>query len=165
MVNTVTSAMKNYSDVHFTLPEVASAICKHFQPHGKVLEPFKGTGIFLNELPANTLWCEINEGRNFYKFTQQVDWIITNPPWSDLTDVMAHAFSIAKHTVLLIPVSKLYSSAPRMKLEREVAGVREQLMLGTGRQIGFDIGFPMAAIHFERGYHGAFFNTHLKVEV
>ena len=75
---------------------------------------------------------------------------------------MEKAFSIAQHTVLLIPLSKLYSSVPRMKLEKEVAGVREHLLLGSGRDIGFDLGFPMAAIHFERGYHGAFHNTHMQ---
>jgi len=160
---TTASAMKGYSNVHYTKPEIAQAIVKHFQPRGKILEPFRGSGVFYNELPKGTLWCEIDEGRNFYDFHEQVDWIVTNPTWSDLTDVMKHAFSIAQNTVLLIPLSKLYSSPPRVKLEKEVAGVREQLMLGAGREIGFDIGFPMAAIHFERGYHGAFYNTHLKV--
>tara|TARA_R110001583_G_scaffold161109_1_gene313021 strand:+ start:10849 stop:11349 length:501 start_codon:yes stop_codon:yes gene_type:complete len=161
MVMTTSSAMKNYTDVHYTKPHVARAIVNHFSPSGKILEPFRGTGVFYNELPKGTLWCEIDDGINFYDFNEQVDWIVTNPTWSDLTDVMKHAFSIAQNTVLLIPLSKLYSSMPRMALEREIAGIREQLILGSGREIGFDLGFPMAAIHFERGYHGCYFNTHL----
>lgn len=162
MVMTTASAMKGYSDVHYTKPEVARAIIDHFQPTGKVLEPFRGSGVFFNELPKGTQWCEIEDGRDFFEFNEQVDWIVTNPTWSDLTKVMEKAFSIAQHTVLLIPLSKLYSSVPRMKLEKEVAGVREHLLLGSGRDIGFDLGFPMAAIHFERGYHGAFHNTHMQ---
>ena len=153
--------MKNYSDVHFTKPHVAKAIVRHFAPTGKTLEPFRGSGVFYRELPQGTLWCEIEDNRDFYDFNEQVDWIVTNPTWSDLTKVMDHAFSISQNTVLLIPLSKLYSSVPRMDLVRKLAGVKEQLILGSGRDIGFDLGFPMAAIHFERGYHGSYFNTHM----
>ena len=110
MVMTTASSMKDYSDVHYTKPEVAQAIVNHFSPSGIILEPFRGSGVFYRALPDNTLWCEIEDGRDFYDFNEQVDWIITNPTWSDLTNVMKHAFSVAENTVLLIPLSKLYSS-------------------------------------------------------
>ena len=90
-----------------------------------------------------------------------MDWIITNPPFEDLTRVMTHAFSISKHTVFLVPLSKIYSSSPRLKLVHEVAGIRRQLHVGTGRQIGFDIGFPFAAMEFVRGYSGPINDFHI----
>lgn len=164
MVMTISTAMKGYTDVHYTRPDVARAIINHYQPSGKVLEPFRGSCVFYNELPNGTLWCEIEDGYDFFEFKDKVDWIVTNPTWSNLTEVMEHAFSIADNTVLLIPLSKLYSSPPRLKLVRKVAGIREQLILGSGRDIGFDIGFPMAAIHFQSGYHGSFFNTYMSFE-
>jgi len=44
----------------------------------------------------------------------------------------------------------LFSSAPRMKLVKQYGGIKEIFCLGTGRDIGFDIGFPFAAIHFQK---------------
>ncbi|WP_369625245.1 hypothetical protein [Marinobacterium sp. BA1] len=68
--------------------------------------------------------------------------------------MFAHAFQLADQCVFLIPVSKYFSSAPRLALAREYGGLEEMLMLGTGRSIGFDIGFPFAAMTFTRDYAG-----------
>tara|TARA_Y100000310_G_scaffold345213_1_gene462749 strand:+ start:2533 stop:3039 length:507 start_codon:yes stop_codon:yes gene_type:complete len=157
MVRTV--GLKNYSDVHFTDRKVAKAIISYYNPKGSILEPFRGDSAFFEQLPGAPLWCEITEGRDFFDFTTSVDWIITNPPFSNLTDIMRHSFSIAEKTLFLIPTSKIYSSMPRMKLTKDMAGMKEHLFLGTGRDIGFDIGFPFSATLFERGYNGPTKNT------
>jgi len=49
----------------------------------RVLEPFKGEGSFYNNLPTFTIndWCEITEGRDYRENNNEVDWIITNPPF------------------------------------------------------------------------------------
>ena len=157
MVKTV--GLKSYSDVHYTDRKVAQSIIEHYQPSGTLLEPFKGDGAFYDYLPSGTHWCEIEKGRCFFDYKSDVDWIVTNPPFSNLTDVMRHCFKISNNTVLLVPLSKVYSSVPRMELVRAVAGIKEQFILGAGRAIGFDIGFPFAAIHFVRGYSGTTLNT------
>ena len=149
-----TANLKNYSDVHFTDRNIAGQIVSYFQPKGRILEPFRGDGAFFEALPAESFWCELNEGSDFFDWEEPVDWIITNPPFSNLTDIMAHAFEVAQNTVFLVPLSKIYSSSPRLDLVRKEAGMRTQLMFGPGRRIGFDIGFPFAAIHFEKGYEG-----------
>lgn len=48
-----------------------------------VLEPCKGDGAFYNNFPdnVNSKWCEINDGRDFFDFNEEVDWIISNPPF------------------------------------------------------------------------------------
>jgi hypothetical protein len=150
----MTTGLKNYSDVHYTRRETAKLIIDHFSPVGKILEPFKGGGAFYNNLPEGADWCETQEGRDFFAHKGKVDWIITNPPFSNLTDVMSHAFEISFNTVLLVPLSKVYSSAPRMRLVRDKAGIAKELMFGSGRAIGFDLGFPFAAMHFVKGYQG-----------
>lgn len=152
MVRTV--GLDNYSDVHFTNGELARRIVAHFAPRGRCLEPFKGDGAFLQHLPEGSDWCEITEGRDFFKHTAPADWIITNPPFSNLTQVFAHAFSLSANCVFLIPISKYWSSAPRLKSVQTYGGLAEILHVGTGRAIGFDIGFPFAAMHFQRGYRG-----------
>lgn len=47
----ITCGLAAYSDVHYTKPEVAKVICEHYAPTGRVLEPFKGSGVFLSYLP------------------------------------------------------------------------------------------------------------------
>jgi hypothetical protein len=159
-----TTGLVNYSDVHFTDGDLARRIVAHFAPEGRVLEPFRGAGAFYQHLPKGSDWCEITEGRDFFKYERQVDWIITNPPFSNLTAVFEHSFEIASHCVFLIPISKHFSSRPRIDAARRYGGLREMLHVGTGRGIGFDIGFPFAAMHFERGYTGPIFETALSTD-
>ena len=156
-----TSRLNGYSDVHFTKPDIAQKIVEHFNPVGRCLEPFKGGGAFYQHLPINSRWCEISEGMDFFEFKEEVDWIVTNPPFSNLTQVYEHAFKLSHHCVFLIPISKHFSSAPRLAAVKRYGGLRELCHVGTGRQIGFDIGFPFAAMHFERGYTGPISETSL----
>lgn len=149
-----TCSLNNYSDIHFTNKDVAKLIVNYFKPNGICLEPFAGDGAFLSCMPPNTLWCEISKGKDFLKFEDKVDWIITNPPFEELTLWMKHAFDVAQHVVFLIPLSKLFSSAPRMELVRIYGGIKTILYLGSGRKIGFDIGFPFGAIYFQKDYVG-----------
>lgn len=157
-----TSGQKNYSDIHYTRDDVAKKIVNHYINESnntlKFLEPAKGTGpdsgVFLKYMPQDSDWCEINEGRDFFKYQKHVDWIITNPPFSNLTQWMSKSFEVAENVVFLIPISKLFSSVPRMKLVKQYGGIREIYYLGSGRDIGFNIGFPFAAIHFQHNYNG-----------
>ena len=148
-----TTGLQNYSYVHFTHRRIAGAIVDFFQPSGICLEPFKGEGAFYDHLPEGSLWCEISEGRDFFRFTDKVDWIITNPPFSNLTQVFEHAFTLSDHCVFLIPISKYFSSNPRIALADEYGGLETLLHVGT-RHIGFDLDFPFAAMKFIRGYTG-----------
>jgi hypothetical protein len=159
MVKTV--GLANYSDVYYTPDEIAHKIVMHFSPTGKCLEPFCGNNAFLKFLPEQSDWCEITKGRNFFDFNKPVDWIVTNPPFSNLTQVFEHSFRISNNCVFLVPISKYWSSNPRLKLAREYGGLKEILHVGTGRQIGFDIGFPFAALHFAKGYSGTIRETGL----
>lgn len=156
-----TSGLRGYSDVHFTDHALAAQIVEHFKPVGRCLEPFRGDGAFWSSLPPGSQWCEITEGRDFFAYRQPVDWIVTNPPFSNLTEVFRHAFSISENCVFLIPISKFFSSGPRLRLAREYGGCAEILHVGSGREIGFDIGFPFAAMHFCRGWSGPIHESYL----
>jgi hypothetical protein len=149
-----TCGHKNYSDEHYTADHVAEAVVKHFSLRGKCLEPFVGTGAFFRHMPDGTDWCEIREGRDFFDWEVPVDWIVTNPPFSNMTKVFEHAFALADNCVFVIPISKYWSSAPRIEAATRYGGLVEIAHLGRGRSIGFDIGFPFAAMHFKRRYRG-----------
>jgi len=87
---------------------LARRLVAHFQPTGKILEPCRGHGNFLkalrehqrsSQLTASRLkltatsvqWAEVKRGRDFFDWDQPVDWIITNPPWSQIRDFLCHA--------------------------------------------------------------------------
>ena len=91
----------NPNDVVFTPDWLAKQICGMFDIDGKVLEPCKGEGAFLKYLPENTDWCEIAEGRNYYDYNEKVDWIVTNPPYSDYNRFLEHSFALADNIVAL----------------------------------------------------------------
>ena len=48
-----------------------------------VLEPFKGEGNFYRNLPTNTInhWCELQQSVCYTSYTDQPDWVISNPPF------------------------------------------------------------------------------------
>lgn len=50
-----------------------------------VWEPFAGEGAFFNNFPAyvHKDWCELRRGRDFFRYTKPVDWVITCPPFND----------------------------------------------------------------------------------
>src|ERR1019366_6778180 len=78
-----------------TPPALARRLVRHFRPRGRILEPCKGDGNFLKSFPKSAAWCEIKEGRDFFAWTQKVDWIITNPPWSQMRHFLQQAMMVA----------------------------------------------------------------------
>lgn len=154
MVMTSKGAFKNYTEVHCTPSPVARHIVSHYKPTGRILEPCKGDGAFMQYLPQNTAWYEITEGRDFFAHAGAYDWIITNPPYSNLTDWMRHAFSMADNVVFFLPLSKIFSSAPRLALIEEYGAMKNIIHFGPGRCVGLNLGFPMGSVHFKRGYSG-----------
>ena len=95
-----------------TPPLLARRLVRHFRPRGRILEPCKGDGNFLKHLPKSAAWCEIKGGRNFFAWTQKVDWIITNPPWSQMRRFLQQAMSVADQVVFLISLARGMRSWP-----------------------------------------------------
>ena len=143
------------TDKVYTPDAIAKLIISKFNPTGKVLDAFRGKGAFYNNYPADVEkdWCEIDEGRDFFEYTDHVDWIITNPPYSIYDEVMEHSMEIADNIVYLVPLSKVVSSLGRIKKIFEFGGVPYMYIIGASR-CGFPFGFPACAIHIQRNYTG-----------
>lgn len=62
-----------------------------------ILEPCCGDGAFVDALPQ-----AITLDGDFYDYKNKVDWVVTNPPYSDLDKWLDHSFSIANHGVALL---------------------------------------------------------------
>lgn len=144
----------NPNDVVFTPDWLAKEICLSLPIFGKVLEPCKGEGVFLKYLPENTDWCEIADGINFYDYQKKVDWIVTNPPYSDFNRFLDHCFELADNVVFLVPVAKMFKSMGTIKKIMKYGGIVSYKFLSGGKA-GFPFGFPVGICYIKKGYKGS----------
>lgn len=140
-------------DVVLTPRGVARDVVQHFRPAGRILDPCKGQGAFLDWMPGAE-WCEIREGRDFFEWSQPVDWAVSNPPYSIFSKFLRHTFGVAREIVYLVPVNKVFNSDRLMREVWEFGGVKEILVIGGGASLGFPVGFCIGAVHFSRDYRG-----------
>lgn len=140
-------------DVVYTPDAVAATIIQRYAPTGKVLDPCKGRGAFWRHMPGAD-FCEITEGRDFFDWKEPVDWIVGNPPYSVMNRWLEHSFTLADNVVYLIPVAKVFGSLMRLKMIKQYGGIVEVYAPWTGRAIGFEFGWAVGAVHFQRGYAG-----------
>lgn len=147
----------NPNDVVYTEYTIALDIVRHFKPMGRVLDPCRGDGVFyraLQEYGLTPEYCEIDEGKDFYAFWEEVDWCIGNPPYSLFLEWMKHSFEVAKNIVYLVPTNKVFQSWNMIAGIEKYGGIHGMLVFGSGRSIGLPFGFSVGAFHFQRGYHG-----------
>ncbi len=138
-------------DVVQTPAELAGRIVKHFKPKGKILEPCKGDGNFLNYLPG-AFWCEIKEGRDFFEWNRRVDWIITNPPWSQIRAFLQHSMLLADNIVFLMTVNHVWTKARIRDVYTSGFGIKEICLVEMPPSFP-QSGFQLGAIHIARGWN------------
>ena len=85
------------------------------EPSDILLEPFSGKDAFYNNFPKENkkLWCEIDRDSDFLDFEGQVDWIITNPPYSIFNKVIDKIISTSKKGFCLL-LNNLTLTPPRL---------------------------------------------------
>ncbi|TAV14716.1 hypothetical protein [Rhizobium ruizarguesonis] len=131
------------SDRVYTPAQWAKAVINALPLCGVVLDPARGQGAFYDRFPSSCqkLWCEIEDGRNFFDFDQHVDWIVTNPPWSTIKEFMGHAMAIADNVVFLVTTNHAFTKS-RVRLAEELGfGMRSILHLPTPPSLGHSQGF------------------------
>lgn len=143
------------SDIVYTPEAVSSAIIKYLNPSGVCLDPCKGDGAFYKFLPSGAEYCELREGSDFLKYTNKVDWIIGNPPYSIFKEFLDHSFNISDNVSFLVPTNKIFQRQVIMDSINEYGGIKSIIIYGSGSLIGFPFGFSVGNFHFERGYKGA----------
>lgn len=136
-----------------TPPELARLLVAHFEPRGRILEPCVGAGHILDCLPPGTAWCELKRGRDFLQYTTPCDWIITNPPWSQVRAFLIHSFILADNVVFLMTVNHVWTKARLREMKTAGFGLREILLLPTPPSFP-PTGFQLGAIHYQRGHDG-----------
>ena len=124
-----------------------------FKPSGRILEPAAGDGAFLKYLPGAD-WCEIEKGRDFYLLQEHYDWIVSNPPFTQYSQWLYKSFDIAPNILYLVPRNKAFNGYEMMTKTRKWGGIKHMRVYGTGADVGFEIGFAMGALHYQKDYHG-----------
>lgn len=142
------------SDVVYTPAWCVADMLQHFQPAGRILDPCRGAGAFTDQLPACTSWCEITDGRDFFKWTAPVDWVVSNPPYSMTRPWFRHSYEIAENLLYLIPLRNLFSGYGFVREVYEFGGLAGIRLYGTGGRLGFPMGNAVGAVHIRRGYDG-----------
>src|SRR4051794_5176273 len=110
----------NYSNEWYTPKYLVEAIQNHFNPSGIIEEPYPGPN---------------GEGFGQKSDATHVDWIITNPPWSTLTQEMETCFQRADNVVFLVPAYKVFSSDKRYKLMEKYGNFKEMVYINSCNRI------------------------------
>lgn len=142
------------SDTVMTPSNVAKWIVAQFPITGKCLDPCAGEDAFFNAMPEPKQRCEISEGLDFFDYAGEVDWIITNPPYSIYDKFLEHCFNVADNVVLFVPVAKAFKSMKIERLVEQYGGLKEIIFMGSGSRYGFGFGFPVGCLYYKRGYAG-----------
>lgn len=143
------------NDEIMTPTNISKMIIDMFDIKGFILDPFYGEGSFYNQYPKDCAkdWCEIKRGKDFFDYHTKVDWIVSNPPYSILDEVLDHSFEIADNIVYLVPLSKIVSSMGRIRKIKNYGGIPSIYILSASK-CKFPFGFPACAVYFKRGYTG-----------
>jgi hypothetical protein len=140
------------NDVVMTPLHLAKRIVDHFQPKGRILEPCRGAGHFHRFMPGAD-WCEITEGRNFFDWKNRVDWIVTNPPWSQIRPFLQHSMSLADDIVFLMTVNHVWTKARIRDIYSSGFAIKEICLVEMPPEFP-QSGFQLGAIHISRGWKG-----------
>lgn len=152
----MTKCKKNPNDVIYTPKELAID-CISVVPIAEgdtVLDPFLGGGVFYHNYPQENPkdWCEIEKGRDFFEYDQKVDWVISNPPFSKLNDVLDKCVEVCVKGFGLIFICTGLTV-------RRVNKVKQKGFI-ISRIMYFNVkswfGFPCLFVLFERGGKLAF---------
>ncbi len=150
------------NDVVMTPKPLAKALVEHFQPQGKGLEPCAGCGNILEFLP-NAEWCEIEKGRDFYDYNGRVDYIFTNPPWSQIRRFLEHSMDVADEVYFLITINHLWTKARLKDIENAGFRIAEICVFDTPKNFP-QSGFQVGMIHLKKGIQGDIKYTRINYE-
>lgn len=145
---------RNYKsdDVVMTPVELAEKLVKHFNPQGKGLEPCCGTGNILKFLD-NADWCEISKGKDFFEYNSKVDYIFTNPPFSQIRKFLQHSMELADNVYFLCTINHLWTKARLRDIESAGFGVKEICIFDTPKNFP-QTGFQLGMFYIQRGWNG-----------
>jgi len=118
------------------------------RPDDVWLDPFRNSGHYYNQFPCvegNRRWTEILDGKDFMNFSEDVDVVCSNPPYSILDKVIEKTISLRPRVInYLLGINNL--TARRMEiLEKAGYGLRKMHMCKVFEWYGMSL-----IVQFER---------------
>jgi len=151
---------RNYksNDIIMTPLYLTRQLVNHLNPKESILEPCKGSGNFIKafkeynkELEIN--WCEITEGVNFLEYEKQHNWIITNPPWSQIRVFLNKSMELSNNVCFLMTINHLWTKARLRDIKEKGFGIKEIIIFDT--PINFpQLGFQVGMVWLQKNYNG-----------
>ena len=125
--------------------------------YGTVLEPCAGSGNIVKALTGfDTKTCEITEGRDFFEWHEHVDWIVTNPPWSQFRPFLQHSLEVADNIAFLVTVNHWWTKA-RVRMVNEAGfGYKDLFLIDTPPEFPAT-GFQLGMMYIRKGWYGPLF--------
>jgi hypothetical protein len=145
---------RNGNDRIYTPDPLARDIVAHFRPCGRILEPAAGGGAFLRAMPGCD-WCEFDRGVDFFKCEKHYDWIVTNPPYSILTDFLKKAVEVADNIVFLCPRNSWGITSRERILAKAKFGMVESCRVPLPPAPWPQFGLVLTATWVRRGWLGS----------
>lgn len=139
-------------DLFFTPQELARDLIDlvPIETGQTLLDPAKGAGAFFDNFPDNHWrdWNEISQGNDFFNEQRNFDWLITNPPFSQLKKWLVQSAQVATQGfAYIIPLHGL--TTHRVKTLADLGWNITSLVLFKNPDT-WNIGFQMAWVIWEK---------------
>src|SRR3990167_2113213 len=84
---------------HYTSESMAKDVVALLDLEGDVLDAGSGKNKVWQKQVLNCKECELEDGCNFYEWSEEVDWVIGNPPYHESWKFTEKALTIARKGV------------------------------------------------------------------
>ena len=117
---------ENYTVKHYTPEKAVKDLLSliPFEENDIALDPASGHNkVWYRCFPCRKDEVEIEEGKDFFKYTSKVDWVVGNPPFRDFVKYLLYAPNIArKGFAFLIGHSRINQITPKRLSDIESKG-------------------------------------------
>ncbi len=157
-------APKGGNDKVYTPPKLAQQIVDHFRPYASCCEPCYGKGAFYQAMRqtaqsrvTSVRMFELDQGTDFLQTGRaegSYEWIITNPPWSQLRAFLVKSMEVSHNVVFLCLVNAFFMKARQADMREMKFGMKEIVFVPTPPAPWPQAGFSLGAVHIQFGYKG-----------
>ena len=139
---------------------LAEGIVRHFMPGGKCLDPCRGAGAFCKAMGPDCGWFEISQEKDFMDAQGHWNWIITNPPFSQITAFLEKSLQVSDNIVFVALVNAWFVRSRQNLIRSAGFGLVELLELPIPESWP-KFGLTLAAGWCRRGWQGGIAHTRL----
>ena len=89
----------------------------------------------------------------FFEYDKKVDWVITNPPWSQIKEFLSHSLDLADNVVFLFTINHLFTKARLRIIYNKGFGIKEICLINAPKELNAS-GFACGCVYLKKGWDG-----------